>query len=146
MRIVLDTMIFDLIVAEPALLGKLRSLVQRGQLRVISTHVQEDQLNAIPDPAKREKVRLVSREIVPTSGCIVDVSRLDMAAFGTETLERLHQGGLKHSHDALIAATAQDQADVLVTEDRRLANRVKRLGFSVAVWDFQRFVESLEAG
>jgi predicted nucleic acid-binding protein len=39
-------------------------------------------------------------------------------------------------HDALIATTAAMEADVLVTEDRRLRNRAKLVKPTMHVWNF----------
>jgi predicted nucleic acid-binding protein len=49
-------------------------------------------------------------------------------------------GNSRHAEDALIASTAAAAADVLVTNEIRLASKINRAGFSVSVWSWDQFV------
>jgi rRNA-processing protein FCF1 len=41
--------------------------------------------------------------------------------------------------DALIAASAGDEADVIVTEDKTLRHRIRREGMNVRLMSFEEF-------
>jgi predicted nucleic acid-binding protein len=139
----IDTNIFDLVVANDGVAAKLREVIQNGKVKILSTHIQEDELAEITNLEKRKKIALVPREVIPTHGFVVDVSRIGMARIGSEatnkSVERIEQGNPRHTHDALIAATADQDTDVLVTEDTTLTSRVKNQGLNVEVWNYQRF-------
>jgi hypothetical protein len=53
MRVLLDSMIFDAIVADAQFKADVLNVISAGDLLIVSTHVQEDQLSKIPDQAKR---------------------------------------------------------------------------------------------
>jgi len=143
MRFMLDTMIFDHVVADAPFAEALRVAAEAGQITIVTTHVQEDQIAAIPDADKREAVLRIPRSVVPTTGFALDVSRLGMARFADEqtsaTIERIGQRHPKNVKDALIAATACDEADALVTEDKTLRKRIVREGLKVSVLTFEEF-------
>ncbi len=145
MKFMLDTNIFDLIIDSDMVTNKVCGLVQQGLMKIVTTHIQEDELGKIPDVAKRKKVALVPREIIDTSGFVWGASRYDMARFGGEGIDEIRQGNPRHTEDALIAATAEGQADVLVTEDATLGRRVRSQGFKVEVWSYQRFSQHIES-
>ena len=94
--------------------------MQEELLKILTTHVQEDELSLISDVEKKKKVASIPREVIPTRGFVLGVSRLGMARLGGEGIEEIRQGNLRHTHDALIAATAEGYADVLVTEEEDL--------------------------
>ena len=74
------------------------------------------------------------------------MSRLGMARFGEAAPIEAIRGGNwpKYTHDALIAATAQADGQVLVTEERRLQRRAEtQLG--VEVWNWQRWYAHLQS-
>src|SRR5215218_6101247 len=115
-----DSMIFDSLVAggdtAEAVLGAIRD----GRLKLRTTHVQEDQLAAILDEAKRSAIAAIPREVVPSSVFVLGVSRLGEARLGAGDDYEAIRRGSKDIEDAIIAATAVSEADVLVTEDKRL--------------------------
>jgi rRNA-processing protein FCF1 len=55
------------------------------------------------------------------------------------TIERMSQLHLKNTKDALIAASARDEADVIVTEDKKLRHRIRREGMNVRLMSFEEF-------
>lgn len=133
----LDTMIFDRIVATRGLTRRIRRLVKAGALTILTTHIQEDELAAVPSWWKRARIARVPSVRVPTSEFVWDVSRFDEARLGTgEPLEQI-RGTKTHTKDGLIGATAFAESAVLVTEERRLTRRASDAG--VTVWDFSRF-------
>ncbi len=115
MKAMLDTMVFDALEADPDGLEAVRAAVGRRRLVLLSTPVQEAQLAAVPDPARRKRMqRAIPREAVPAVGWV--------PAAGLQ----------RHAADAAILDTALERADVLVTEDRRLADAARADG--VRVW------------
>ena len=133
----LDTMIFDRIVATWGLTRRIRGLVEVGALTILTTHIQEDELAEIPSWWKRARIARIPRVRVPTSEFVWDVSRWDEARIGTgEPLEQI-RGTKRHTKEGLIGATALVESAVLVTEERRLKRRASDTG--VTVWDFTQF-------
>jgi predicted nucleic acid-binding protein len=139
----LDTNIFDKIVADPEALQLVRSLTSEGKIALFTTHVQEDELAEIPDEAKKERIVQIPRKSLPT-GFIIGYSRLDMARLGTEApIEAIRRGNReKYTEDALIAATAQADSCLLITEDNTLRKRAES-GLGLTVWGWERFREHL---
>jgi predicted nucleic acid-binding protein len=146
----LDTMIFDHIVADDAFTEAVREAASDGSITIVTTHIQEDQIVAIPDDEKRKAILRIVRRVVPTTGFALDVSRLGMARLADEetsaTIERIGRRHLRTVRDALIAASAHDEADAIVTEDKTLRKRIRREGLKVTLFtfeEFRRYVSSL---
>jgi predicted nucleic acid-binding protein len=143
MRFMLDTMIFNHIVDDPAFAMVVRNAAHSGSITIVSTHIQEDQIADNPDDEKREAISRIPRTVVPTTGFALDVSRLDMARFANDetsaTIERMGQRHLKNTKDALIAASARDEADAIVTDDKTLRKRIRREGLNVPLFTFEEF-------
>jgi rRNA-processing protein FCF1 len=63
---------------------------------------------------------------------VIGVSKLDMAAIGTDEqnrfIEGVTAGNTRHAEDALLVSTAKRDGAVLVTNERRLANRCQTEG------------------
>jgi hypothetical protein len=150
LRAMLDTMVYDKIVASLELRQLIESAVAIGRLSIFSTHVQRDQISNIPDPHKREAALRISTLKVSTSGAAWNVSRWGDAEWGDEStsafMREIDKGIPKHVKDALIAVTASRKCDVLVTDDRRLVNRVQRAGSGIRILtteDFQKLLSSM---
>jgi hypothetical protein len=148
MRFMLDTMIFDCIVADALLTDEVIQAVDAGRLTIVTTHVQEDQIAAIPDfpDGQREKKTAISRiprRIVPTTGFAFDISSLGMASFADEetsaTIERIGRRRLRDVADGLIAVSARAEADAFVTNDAELQKRILREGVNVTLFTFEDF-------
>jgi hypothetical protein len=144
MKIMLDTMIYDKLVADSGNLQLLLKAIGEGKLALLATHIQRDQLSDIPVLEKRAQVLTIPTTSVPTSGAVFDLSKWDEATWGDaesdQAIECLGIGNPKHAPDALIAATAAGLVDWLVTEDRPLTNRVRRAGLPVEVTDYEGLV------
>jgi hypothetical protein len=153
-RIVIDSMIVDLIMETPGLLESIRMAADRGALVIITTHIQVDQLAAAQGAEWREKLLAtydaLSNETIPTRGFVLGISRLDHARLGDGeesdvSLEMVKTGGRGGLHDALIAMTASRDADVLVTEDENLMKKARAAGVNCEIWTFQQFVAFVQA-
>jgi predicted nucleic acid-binding protein len=140
---VLDTNIYDKIV-ERGITDDLLRLVAARRLRILTTHVQRDELEKIADVAKRQAVFRVPGQIVPTAAAVYGVSRYGHARYGEGgadgiDISAIQKGNPEHSEDALIAETAAYELTVIVTEDAQLANKVRAKASKTRVWDFQTF-------
>lgn len=141
-RAMCDSMIYDEIVADPDVLLRLRR--PECPVVLVSTHVQDDEHANILDEAKRDAIANVPRVNVPTADFVIGFSRLDMARLGDGAVYEGVRGKSKtskYARDGLIASSAKRDADVLVTEDRRLERRCRELGVEVWRWrDFRAAV------
>ena len=149
MRIMLDTNVHDLIAADHAVRDAILKRIEDGQLRLVSTHIQRDELARAPEPKRDALLAIYGlAEKVSTIGAVWDVSSWDECNWGADetsvSTNRLMAGNHKHAEDALIAATASNEADVLVTDETRLASKIRRAGFTCEVWSWGRFVEWLD--
>jgi hypothetical protein len=121
-------MIFDKIADEPGAAALIRRLSRQGVVKVLVTHVQEDQIAAIPDPARRKQLKsAVPRRVVPAHGAIHDVSKYGMARYASEPVARDLTAIEKRNkaRDALIGVTAKWDGATLVTG--RSSERTHRL-------------------
>lgn len=157
-RIAIDNMIADRIMERPGLLRAIRRAAGCGALVIVATHILRDGLAQTSDPERRRRLLATCDELpkeeVPTRGLVLDVSQLDEARLGDGAESGVSLGQLKTRgrgawKDALIATTASGDADVLVTEDKDLAKRVRAARARCAVWnfaEFARFVQAESAG
>jgi predicted nucleic acid-binding protein len=143
MRFMLDTMVFDQIVADAAFAEAVRDAVRTDFIMIVTTHIQEDQIAAMPDEEKRTAISRIPRRVVPTTGFAWDVSRLGMARLADEetsaTIERIGRRHVRNVKDALIAASTHDEADALVTEDQTLRKRIRREGLKLTLFTSEEF-------
>jgi predicted nucleic acid-binding protein len=128
-RVMLDTNIYDLIVARRGFGERLDRAIESGDIEILRTRVQEEEIARIPDAVRRAAMRKVRGRLVETS---------EAAWAGLPK-------GRTPSADALIAATAAECADVLVSEDKELRALVAG---GIEVWrfaDLVAYVDSLPA-
>jgi predicted nucleic acid-binding protein len=126
--LMVDSMIFDALLAEDAMSEAIRRAVADGSIELFVTHVQVDEImdtyQRDPERAKRlihTLLRSGAKE-VPTYGFALDRSRLGLAAIADEEtcdrIEAFQAGNPDHLEDALIAATAEHRSVILVTAER----------------------------
>lgn len=75
----------------------------------------------------------------------MEVSDLGLACLGNGEAGGLHyeeiqKGNPQHIEDALIALAAAKEADILVTDDKRLGKKVKAAASTLQVWCFADLV------
>ena len=144
-RVMLDTQIYDLIIATPDMVRRLNALTDAGTLEILSTFAQEEELAAIPDDGKRRDAFQIKRTRVPAAAGpwgLAPWGEFPWGADGSEAglpVSTIVSPKGKHWYDALIACTASGDADVLVTEDQRVRKRVAARGIRCAVWSFSQF-------
>lgn len=139
LKAMIDTMVFDRLLDEPTAVQAVSQAVRDGRLALFTTHVQEDQIAAVPDPLRRKRLQALPREVIPSSVFIVGFSRLNYAALGPgDDYTAVHAGRSKHIADAVIADTAGARCDALITEDARLIKRATERGLEV--WTTERLL------
>jgi predicted nucleic acid-binding protein len=145
MRIMLDSNVHDLIANDQSVLSAIQQRIADGRLTLVSTHVQRDELSRALEPKRAALLEIYGLdESVSTTGAVWDVSSWDECSWGTDeanaSIVELMSANPNHAEDALIAATAAGEADALVTNETRLASKIRRAGFSVKVWSWSEFV------
>lgn len=127
-----DTMVFDALDADPSGWQAVLDAVRDGELLLCTTHIQEDQLAAIRDPVRRKALQRLPRQVVPAAGGVAGVFRTGRVRYTDDAEGDALRFGSRHAQDDIIADAAIVQADVLVTEDRRLIAATRERG--LAVW------------
>lgn len=135
----IDTMVFDALSADEPGRDAVLAALAVGRLRLVTTHVQEGQLGDIRDPVRRKALQRLPREVVPSAAPVVGVARTGRPVLGPSAETDAVRRGPRHAADDVIAEAAVAHADCLVTEDRRLAEDVRRRG--VEVWTTGALVE-----
>lgn len=100
---------------------------------IYATHIQRDQIAAIPNEKKEKKQRLfrliktIDAKSVSTSVAVWDVSKWNECCFGDGETNDLYQRIAKRNgpEDALIAVTAIARSFILVSEDKKLLEDVR---------------------
>lgn len=153
LHLVFDSNVYDCflnpdLTLNEQLVNCVNKCVQAGKIDIFTTHVQVDELNATPCESKRKALADVRNslmtKLIVTSGAIWDVSKWDMCTYdngaGPIKLEDIQKGNPKHCEDALITSTASAGADVLVTNEIRLRNKINNLGTPLQVWNFTEMI------
>lgn len=150
MLVVFDSNVYDALADDETLLQSLTVALDSGRLRLFTTHVQRDELAAVPDLQRRERLLAVLQlaEPVATGGLVMGSSRLAEARLLSEagaTLfdDKMRNGAsdVRGTNDALIISTARFEEATLVSQDRRCRARARRAG--VPSIDVEEFVERL---
>ncbi|MDD2630453.1 MAG: hypothetical protein PHV61_09900 [Limnochordia bacterium] len=100
-KVMLDSNAFDLVAADDVLPHFL-PIIRQGYLRFLSTPIQEGEIAAISDGRKRSQLQTVPRLVVATPEASTAMP------------------------DEIILHTAQEYADILVTEDKFLTERCEQ--------------------
>lgn len=150
LRVMLDSQIYDLIINETGMGPFLNQLSTDGKIKILTTHIQRDELNAITDEEKRKAIQDILTELVPTSGGVYGVSIYGQATYGDGSsggfgINDVRSKSKNHTKDALIATTAARDADALVTEDTRLSKRLETLKSKCQIWNFETFKSNVYA-
>lgn len=163
----LDTNIYDKLRSDPEFLKTLIALQENGQLEIVKTHIQEDELAAAPFNLEMPSEKIATDAFilgtsrlgqarlgdgtgclketkVPTAGAIWGTSRWGDACWGDGSQSGMSVDDIKteagnHIGDSLIAVTASNQADIFVTEDTRLRRKMKNCPAKCKVMDYSEF-------
>jgi hypothetical protein len=151
-KVMLDSNVHDEVIAVPGFSDRLRRAIVAGDIQIVTTHVQRDELERIADPVKRAAALDVPGAVTATAGAVWSVSRCDQAKYGEGDGDikyaEIFKGNPRDIEDALIAITAASEVDVLVTQEKtKLPSRILATGSKLKVWDFdrlRRYVDDLE--
>jgi acid stress-induced BolA-like protein IbaG/YrbA len=143
LRVVVDSNGYDFLVASPEIQELAIQAREQGIVKFLMTHVQVDELSAMFDTPNEWKVRAalaIPYELAATHGIVLGVSRMGLARIPEEgALESIIGSSNQVHRDALIAETARCEEAVLVTGDKVLMKKARRVG--VEVWSPQDFLE-----
>lgn len=137
-RAMVDTMVFDALDADEPGRGAVLEAIRAARLQLMTTHVQEGQLADIADAVRRKRLQRIPRVVVPSDARVVSVSRTGRPRLARSPEADAVVHGLRHAADDVIATAAFAHADVLVTEDKRLARDAGERG--VPVWRVAQLV------
>ncbi len=151
-KIMLDSNAYDVVAADTTLKADIEALQTEGKLEAIHTHVEDGELALIPFDRDIGQAAAIRRRPVGTGVLLLDRGILDVDRFGTPEsdalFEALQTGNPKHVEDGMIASTALMEGATLVTNDRRLANRLADLAPDLPVLNgegLRGLVEQLKA-
>lgn len=122
LRVMFDSNAYDEILRHNDA-DRIRALIEAGELAVVTTHVQEDELRQIADAEKRAALldaynRVGGTVVLPAEVIDGDITYL--------------------SRDDMLAGVAKASCDRLVTHDRSLAERCGDLAIPYSV--FRRLI------
>jgi len=132
-KYIFDTNIFDDVVSDKLKISDIVKYKNYKKVEIYVTHIQIDEINKCSDVDKRARLNMFMVKIRPilisTSSCAYDVSRYDMSKYGDGIIfNKIKSGNINHVKDALIGETAIKEGIILVTNDKRLRNKVIELG------------------
>jgi len=124
----------------------------REQYELCVASVQVEELAQIPDSKLETRVRHIlclcemKATIIPTA-VVMGYGRLGFCAFADEsdtTYEDLLNENRSNVHDAMIGDAAKREGCLLITNDTRFANKLRRNGIDTLPFsDFAATIESL---
>ncbi len=116
----IDTNVFDKLIADPYF-PDIWSALEAKEFQFVTTIIQEEELNTIPDLRQKSLLQSIPRSVVP----LWSESSLNVD---------------KHANDQMIAAAALHWAGVLITEDHALHEWIKLNLPSLQVLGYQEFL------
>ena len=135
-KIIFDSNIYNKLDNRPDIRRKIKSLITNNKLSVvvpttISRELEKSPFKGVPD--------WFNTECIGDSAFILDYSRLDVDRLGGGDTYNSHRGNSKKIQDALIADTAETDADIFVSEDNRCRERLKNISNSCKSLTFSDF-------
>ena len=140
--ILFDCNIYDRLASDQTTRIRLASLVSRGQVRVIATPKVIDELNKSPFGGVPNWFP-VDAELEAVF--VLDHGRLSMARLGPGDVYESHRGTSNKVADAIIADSADDLADIAMSEDGRFVRRLNRTSVGCRAMDYDEFLAWLKA-
>ncbi len=134
--VLLDGNVYDKLQADADARGALQTLVARGVVRVIATPMVRAELQRSPFGGFPDWFSVVlEAENVTALGW----APLDMTRPGEGEVYSEHRGESKKIPDGIMADSADALADILVSEDRRCRERLKKISTRCRGMDYEQF-------
>ncbi len=135
-KIVFDSNIYDKLNNRPNLQEKIRQLINENKLTIlvpstINRELKNSPFKGVPNWFKTERAG--------DSVFILDHSLLDIDRLGNGDIYNSHKGNSLKLRDAIIADTAETDADIFVSEDKRCRERLKNISDSCQSMTFDEF-------
>jgi hypothetical protein len=152
-RCLLDSNIYDKLADHDECRNLLIRRCEQGLVEVFVTHIQADQLEKTPDGEKR-KLLLATAQVVrsrriPTDGAVLGLSKLGESRLGGGRgeikVDDIADGKTKHYPDGLLVTTAAAEADIFVTEEKRLPKKIRQYQTRLEVKSFSEFYDFLRS-
>ena len=139
--ILLDANVYDKLQADGESRAMVRTLVDRGAAKVIATptvlnELRNSPFGGIPDWFT---VSLETENVT-----VLGFASLGMTKLGEGLVYGEHRGESSKIPDAIIADSADGLADILVSEDRRCRERLKKISTRCAGLDYEQFKKWLK--
>lgn len=150
MLAIFDSNVYDVFADDETLRRNLVAAIESRRLLLLTTHVQRDELHAVADAQRRERLVEVLCLATPvaTGSFVLGSSRIGEARLTSDSdaiqFDRTMRNGMsdaRGTNDALIISTAKVEAAILVSQDRRCRARATRVSVSTAGID--EFVQRL---
>lgn len=138
--ILLDKNIYDKLQADAEVRTSLRTLVDRGLVRVIATPMVLDELRRGPFGGLPCWFPVA---VEAESVTVLGYATLDMTELGDGQIYTEHRGESKKIPDGIIADSADALADIFVSEDRRCRERLKRISTRCCGMNYEEFCDWL---
>jgi len=127
-----DSNIFDQVVSGQIPITFINTRTKNGD-KFYVTHIQKDELAQCPNIKRKNKLKrifnAIPQDMKPTESFVVGKSRIGMAKLSNgKTLNKIRGNNMKKTNDALIGETALNNGYTLVTEDKKLRNKINKMG------------------
>lgn len=150
-RFMLDTNVFDRLDEDPQVLEALARIVDRGRVEVLVALPQLDQLIAIRDEAKRQRLfairdRLRARQ-APATQVAVPLAELGLDASSEFAADYAALQGMdvRDTADIAIATSAKWAGACFVSCDKRILKRIDHVVPSVWAMSYEEFAATILA-
>lgn len=142
-KLLFDTVVWNKLRDDVKTHGILKEKIKEGKIKILSTHIEDDEISNIKNfELKRKTISKkieILNEVTPTMGFVLGKSRLGVARLGNGNklkLDEVTKGNKKHINDALIASTSAEEEAILITNDQTLTKRSKN---KCSVLDYEEF-------
>ena len=135
-KVILDSNVYDHLVADADALARTKELVEAGALLIICPATVRHELDASPYGRVPPEIPVVHET---DSVFVWDHSHWDEARLGDGTAYNLHKGNSKKVADAVFAECAITDADLFVTNDKRARKRAKDIGYDCFSLSYEEF-------
>ena len=140
-RILLDCTIYDKLLLDAEARDSLHALIDDVRVKVIATPMVLDELREGPFGGLPDWFPITIEAETVT---VLDYAVLDMTRLGGGDIYGEHRGESQKIPDAIIADSADALADILVSEDRRCRERLKKISTRCKGLDYREFREWLQ--